>query len=238
MASIAGCHDILGDYPGLNWQLHTRTAYYVAVRQLLIISNNSAVLLTQYCALHTCLHGADPDKDWSSQEPLCRVNIKGDVDLTRYHVQKLSECIDHCKAVPACKGLTFGYGALSEDIDNCWLKGATNSSNITPEKDYVRYVSLFKPETPFSCFTDTKCSTGFAFGLIGAVFGLVATVLSIINSKLINRGRLTEVDAAQHQKNPRAQGAHPTDAPESCAHAHGKADDDVKPPMSDQSNAV
>ncbi|WIA42074.1 hypothetical protein OEZ86_009352 [Tetradesmus obliquus] len=121
------------------------------------------------------------DEDWRKQEPLCRVDFHGDVDLTRYYVDSLTACIDRCVAVPACKGLTFGYGAPNENYDNCWLKAGINSSVDTPEDaKHVMYVSLTKPQRNYDCFKDPKCKTGFALGTIGTVLGLMSTLGSML----------------------------------------------------------
>lgn len=123
------------------------------------------------------------DKDWNSQQPLCRVDFQGNADLLRYNNVTLAGCIDHCNAVPACKGITYNFGAPGEDYDNCWLKGNINTTVITQEDSkHVMYVSLTKPVKEKTCFDDSKCKTGFILGTVGTVLGLIATLGNIVGS--------------------------------------------------------
>jgi hypothetical protein len=83
--------------------------------------------------------------------------------------------------VPACKGLTYLYGAPGADYDNCWLKGNINTTLITPESsEHVNYVSLTKPVKEKTCFDDSKCKTSFILSVIGTALGLIATLGNIV----------------------------------------------------------
>jgi hypothetical protein len=125
----------------------------------------------------------DNDTDWNSQQPLCRVDFRGNADLMRYNNVTLAGCIDKCKDLQACKGITYGYGAPNGNYDNCWLKGNINTTVITSEdSNHVVYVSLIKPVKEKTCFDDAKCKTGFILGTVGTALGLIATLGNIVGS--------------------------------------------------------
>jgi hypothetical protein len=161
---------------------------------------------------------------------MCRVDIIGEVKLYRYHLGNLSACIDKCKAMPACKGLTFEYGALPEH-DDCWLKSAATNTNYTEQDfDHVQYVSLAKPEPAYSCLNDEKCRTSYILSIIGAVLGATLTLFSIASMGLrVKRQYLDNSSVTPHIYCCGARQPEASAAGDTCAlFPHEKADVDVE----------
>lgn len=127
----------------------------------------------------------------------------------------MKDCIINCTNVPACKGLTFSYGAPSRAFDNCWLKGATDVSTYTKEDDgHVQFVSLTKPVEYKACFQEKQCLATFILSVIGTALGVLSTLMSVVHSGLHLKDQHFRaiLRTASRRRTTAKQQAHPYDA--------------------------